>query len=85
MGKVDYNYRYNNQNIDLYFLLSFYYSESIVISFLNVSQLERQGADLDYSLWTEDTVFFYLYPLVHIDFTVLSERVRRLYTGITNQ
>ena len=76
MGKVDDNYRYNNQNIDLYFLLSFYHSESIVISFLNVSQLERQGADLDYSLWTEDTVFFYLYRLVHIDFTVLSERVR---------
>jgi hypothetical protein len=76
MGKVDYNYMYNNQNIDLYFLLSFYYSESIVISFLNVSQLERQGADLDYSLWTEDTVFFYLYHLVHIDFTALSERVR---------
>ena len=70
MGKVDYNYRYNNQNIDLYFLLSFYHSESIVISFLNVLQLERQGADLDYSLWTEDTVFFYLYRLVHIDFTV---------------
>ena len=50
MGKVDYNYRYNNQNIDLYFLLSFYHSESIVISFLNVLQLERQGADLDYSI-----------------------------------
>ena len=76
MGKVDYNYRYNNQNIDLYFLLSFYHSESIVISFLNVSKLERQGADLDYSLWTEDTIFFYLYRLVLIDFTVLSERVR---------
>ncbi len=76
MGKVDYNYRYNNQNIDLYFLLSFYHSESIVISFLNVSQFERQGANLNYSLWTEDTVFFYLYRLVHIDFTVLSERVR---------
>jgi hypothetical protein len=76
MGKVDYNYRYNNQNIDLSFLLSFYHSESIVISFLNVSKLERQGADLDYSLWTEDTIFFYLYRLVLIDFTVLSERVR---------
>jgi len=48
MGKVEYNYRYNNQNIDLSFLLSFYHSESIVISFLNVSKLERQGADLDY-------------------------------------
>ena len=48
MGKVD--FRYNNQNIDLYFLLSFYHSESIVISFLNVLQLERQGADLDYSI-----------------------------------
>ena len=60
MGKVDDNYRYNNQNIDLYFLLSFYHSESIVISFLNVSQLERQGADLDYSLWTEDTFFLFI-------------------------
>jgi cell division protein FtsB len=30
-----------------FLFLSFYHSESILISFLNVSKLERQGADLE--------------------------------------